>query len=223
MNDRTDNLIPSGRDWVLRPQTLAECPNWQTIWENREYQLRLERTMVGTGPESHPLHRYLAGMSPDRRLEGAVCVCRVSQDDDRLIFVRSRRLGPEVELTELPRGAWAPGDIDAKATALRELREETGLEGAEAREIGVIFPDSGALGSRASVVLAVLDDARCIGANSTVCSDFETDGETEETLCLTSTQIQQGIAAGRIRDGITLSALYLAQTWIRSSGSAQEK
>ena len=85
-------------------------------------------------------------------------------------------------------------------TALRELREETGMACANGKLIGVIYPDTGVLTTRVGVVRACAD-----------CADpsDETDGEVDEARWVDQTQLAQMIRSGELADAMTLAALRL--------------
>ncbi len=64
--------------------------------------------------------------------------------DGKIVMVRQFRVGNEVHTLELPGGVCDPSDPDLMATALRELKEETGYEplpGARCEAIGTSLPN----------------------------------------------------------------------------------
>ena len=75
---------------------------------------------------------------PGRRL-AAVAVIAVPSPDAVLLIRRSERLGdPWSGQVGLPGGGFDPGDVDLLGTAVRETREEVGLELAGAACLGVL-------------------------------------------------------------------------------------
>src|SRR5213592_2314804 len=58
-----------------------------------------------------------------------------------LVMVEQFRHGTETVELEIPGGVMDPEDSSPEATGVRELREETGYEGKNARVIGKIFPN----------------------------------------------------------------------------------
>lgn len=100
---------------------------------------------------------------------------------------------------ELPRGF---GDSDDAATeALRELVEETGLRGSNARCIGTFYPDTGLRDGRVSVVTIEVDDVQPTRPR---------DGEVDRIVWLSSDELVQSIQSGAIDDGLSLAALMLS-------------
>ena len=59
--------------------------------------------------------------------------------DQQLVMVKQFRHGSNTVELEIPGGMMDPGDTDPVATAVRELREETGYEGKNARLLGKIW------------------------------------------------------------------------------------
>ncbi len=61
-------------------------------------------------------------------------------DDRQVVLVRQFRHGVREVTLEIPGGMLDPGETIAEA-ALRELEEETGFAGPQAREIGCVWPN----------------------------------------------------------------------------------
>src|SRR5206468_2426456 len=61
--------------------------------------------------------------------------------DQQLILVEQYRHGSDTVELEIPGGMMDAGDESPEATAVRELREESGYEGEKPRLIGRIFPN----------------------------------------------------------------------------------
>src|ERR1041384_7688331 len=61
--------------------------------------------------------------------------------DQQLVMVEQYRHGSNTVELEIPGGMMDPGETSPVATAVRELREETGYEGENARILGRILPN----------------------------------------------------------------------------------
>lgn len=61
--------------------------------------------------------------------------------DGKIVMVEQYRHGSDTVELEIPGGMMDEGDTDPVASAVRELREETGYEGQNARLIGQTYPN----------------------------------------------------------------------------------
>ncbi|MCC3293470.1 NUDIX hydrolase [Arthrobacter sp. zg-Y411] len=86
------------------------------------------------------------------------------------------------------------------ADGARELREETGLEGSDFRVLGPVWADSSLLAGPAYVLTAAVESKTANGL---------ADGETDGLLWIPLEDMPGLMAAGRIADGLTLSAYAL--------------
>ncbi len=100
------------------------------------------------------------------------------------------------------------GDGDRpEAAAIRELREETGYEGENARVIGQVFPNPAIMNNRCYTVL--VENCRCV-------HPVEWDhGEDLITRLVPSAEVPQLVASGKIRHCIVVAALYAFDLWQR--------
>jgi len=73
--------------------------------------------------------------------------------DQQLVMVEQFRHGSNTVELEIPGGMMDPGDTDPVATAVRELREETGYEGENARLLGKIWSNPAILSNITYTVL----------------------------------------------------------------------
>lgn len=71
---------------------------------------------------------------------------------DEVVLIEQFRHGTEEITVEIPGGTVDPGE-DPLAAGLRELREETGYGGGEARMIGVVTPNPAFMDNRCHTVL----------------------------------------------------------------------
>ena len=73
--------------------------------------------------------------------------------DQQLVMVEQYRHGSNTVELEIPGGMMDPGETDPVATAVRELREETGYEGENARLLGRIWSNPAILSNKTYTVL----------------------------------------------------------------------
>ena len=78
--------------------------------------------------------------------------------ENELIMVEQYRHGSNTVELEVPGGTMDPSDSDPVATAVRELREETGYEGRNARILGQIYPNPAIMSNICYTVL--IEDCR---------------------------------------------------------------
>lgn len=181
----------------------AERVDWVPVWRshNRE-NLRIEHTRRSGNRGDYSVHRVVHGQMIGA---GAVAVA-VHRDQERaqVLLVHQVRIRPGVELWELPRGVADEEDPDLVNTALREMREETGVLGDSGRLLGHIYPDSGLLAAAVGVVLVHVSDPG---------EPHPADGEALAAAWFGVDRLGELVASGQLRDGISLSALLLAGVW----------
>ncbi len=73
--------------------------------------------------------------------------------DNQVVMVHQYRHGTETVELEIPGGMMDPGETDPVATALRELQEETGYTGENARIIGECFANPAIMNNRVHTIL----------------------------------------------------------------------
>jgi ADP-ribose pyrophosphatase len=120
--------------------------------------------------------------------------------DDRIVLVRQFRYGIDGFSLEIPGGVMEPGE-DPVAAGLRELREETGFTGANAKLIGTVHPNPAIQSNRCHFVLVE-------GAAQS--HDFEWDAD--EEIAVTTERVEDTLAlahAGKIFHSLVLNALML--------------
>jgi len=78
--------------------------------------------------------------------------------DQQLVMVEQFRHGSNTVELEIPGGMMDPGETDPVMTAVRELREETGYEGGNARLLGKIWSNPAIMSNHTHTVL--IEDCR---------------------------------------------------------------
>lgn len=127
----------------------------------------------------------------------------------RTVLLRQYRYPTSSDSWELPMGGIDTGETPL-AAALRELREETGLEQPELQQIGQFHPVPGLTPQRVTVFLAKLPES----AIAEMAPPAEAD-EIQSAVRCDFTDALAMSADGRITDGFTLSALFMASLHLR--------
>lgn len=138
------------------------------------------------------------------RHPGAVVIIAVLPDGD-MLFERQYRYGPGHTFLEFPAGKIDPGEAPA-ATAVRELREETGHEADEWIHLGTMHPCIGYSDEHIEIFLA--RGLRHVGAKLD-------DGEFLELTTLSLEAAMSAVWRGELTDAKTLAALIWAQRIFR--------
>lgn len=119
-----------------------------------------------------------------------------------LVLVRQQRHGIEADTLEIPGGMVDPGE-DPTTAALREMREETGYEGAKAEPLGWLHPNPAIQGNRLHMFLA--RDVVRVG-------DPEPDPREEvEVVTVPITMAREMVRTGVISHALVVCALYLLE------------
>jgi 8-oxo-dGTP pyrophosphatase MutT (NUDIX family) len=127
--------------------------------------------------------------------------------DGKLVMVRQYRVGSNTVELEIPGGMMDPHETDPVATAVRELREETGYEGENARLLGKIHSNPAILNNITYTVL--IENCRLKHG-----TEFD-HGEDLTTELLPVTEIPRLVAEEKIGHSLVVVALYHFELWQR--------
>lgn len=129
-----------------------------------------------------------------------------------LVLVRQFRYGQDGFSLEIPGGVIDGGE-DPVAAGLRELQEETGYAGGEARLLGAVHPNPAIQGNRCHLVLAT-------GVERSAETAWDADEELE-TLLVPVEEVYARAYRGEITHALVLDALLLFRpVWEKLRGPA---
>jgi 8-oxo-dGTP pyrophosphatase MutT (NUDIX family) len=120
--------------------------------------------------------------------------------DQQLVMVEQYRHGSDTVELEIPGGMMDADDPSPEVTGTRELREETGYEGQNARVIGKIFPNPAIMSNTCYTIM--VENCRCVHP---VQWD---DSEELITRLVPLAEFPKLIAAGKILHSLVVVALY---------------
>ena len=127
--------------------------------------------------------------------------------DQKLVMVEQYRHGSNTVELEIPGGMMDADETDPVATAVRELREETGYEGDNARLLGRIHSNPAILNNVTHTVLI---------ENCRLKHGVEFDhGEDLETRLVPVAEIPKLVADEKIGHPLVVVALYYFELWQR--------
>jgi 8-oxo-dGTP pyrophosphatase MutT (NUDIX family) len=127
--------------------------------------------------------------------------------DRQLVMIEQYRHGSDSIELEVPGGMLDPHESDPVTGAVRELREETGFTGSNARIIGEMFPNAAIMSNRCHTVLVE-------NASLTHSTDFDPSEDIRVRL-VPLDQVPHLVASGQIRHAIVLAALHHLDLWQR--------
>ena len=127
--------------------------------------------------------------------------------EQQLVMIEQYRHGSNTIELEIPGGVTDAKDTSPLETGLRELREETGHEGENAKIIGQILPNPAIMSNTCFTVM--VDNSRCIHP-----VEFD-HGEDIITRLVPVSEIPGLVAGGRIRHSLVVVALYHFDLWQR--------
>jgi ADP-ribose pyrophosphatase len=131
--------------------------------------------------------------------------------DQQLVMIDQFRVGSDTVELEIPGGLMDPGENPVEA-AVRELREETGYEGENARVLGRIFPNPAIQSNTCYTVL--VENCRCVHP-----VEFDA-GEDLQTKLVPVAEASKLVAAGRIQHALVVVGLYYFDLWHRGLKTA---
>jgi 8-oxo-dGTP pyrophosphatase MutT (NUDIX family) len=125
--------------------------------------------------------------------------------DQQLVMVEQYRHGSDTVELEIPGGMIDGTDASPEATGQRELREETGYEGANPQIIGQVFPNPAIMSNVCYTVM--LDNCHC---RHSVQFDHSED---LVTRLVPLGEIAKLVSTGKIRHCLVVAALYHFELW----------
>ncbi|MGA3284449.1 MAG: NUDIX hydrolase [Verrucomicrobiota bacterium] len=127
--------------------------------------------------------------------------------DRQLVMIEQFRHGSNTVELEIPGGMMDPGETAPVTTAVRELREETGYEGENARVLGRIWSNPAILSNKTYTVLI---------ENCRLKHDVDWDhGEDLVTRLMPVAEIPKLVADEKIGHSLVVVALYHFDLWQR--------
>jgi 8-oxo-dGTP pyrophosphatase MutT (NUDIX family) len=135
--------------------------------------------------------------------------------DNHLAMVEQYRHGTNTVELEIPGGMVDCNDASPVAAGVRELREETGYEGENARLIGKVFPNPAIQSNTCYTVM--IENCRLRHP-----VDFD-HGEDLITRLVPVSDIPHLVAAGKIKHSLVVVALYYFELWQRGLNKSPEE
>lgn len=168
------------------------------IGDFRIFKLRSDRSI---SPRTGKEHDFFVLDCP-----GWVNVIAVTPDQN-LVMVDQFRHGSNTVELEIPGGVMDAGETDPVATGVRELREETGYEGENARVLGKILANPAILTNTCYTVL--IENCRLKHELQLDC------GEDLATRLVPVADIPRLVAEEKIQHSLVVVALYHFDLWKR--------
>ncbi|MCX8108468.1 MAG: NUDIX hydrolase [Verrucomicrobiae bacterium] len=165
----------------------------------RVFKVRRDRK---TSPRTGATHDLYVLDCPDW-----VNVVAVTPENELVLIEQYRHGSNTVEL-EIPGGVIDTSDASPIAAGLRELREETGFEGHNARVLSCILPNPAIITNRCYTILV----ENCVKTHPV---SFD-QGEDIITRLVPWKEIPRAVASGQIRHSLVIVALYQFDLWLRN-------
>ena len=169
---------------------------WQELQsaEKGNFRIFSVRSKVCVSPRTGANHEFYVLNSPNW-----VNVVALT-DDGRMLFVEQYRQGTNTVELELPGGIIDKEDASPVAAGVRELREETGFEGQNARIIGEVFANPAFMNN--TVYTVMVENCRMTSK-----TDFDS-GEDLSTRLIPVGDVPSLITGGTIKHSLIVAALY---------------
>ncbi|MBL9127993.1 MAG: NUDIX hydrolase [Verrucomicrobiales bacterium] len=130
--------------------------------------------------------------------------------DGQAVLVEQFRHGTESVDLEIPGGVMDPTDASPVATAIRELREETGYSGRNARVLGTIAPNPAIQSNTCHTVL--IEDCELSGSVA-----FDPAEDIRTRLCPVD-ELKTLVARGKVRHSLVAVAIFHLELWRQGGG-----
>ncbi len=130
-------------------------------------------------------------------------------DDGHIILVEQYRFGAGILSLEFPAGILEPGENPAEG-GVRELREETGYDSADAQTVGFVYANPALQDNRQHAVLA----RGC----RRVAAPHQDEGEDVHLRLVTPDELRALIRDGTIRHALALATWFLVQEHLADGG-----
>lgn len=127
--------------------------------------------------------------------------------DRQVVMVEQYRHGSNTVELEIPGGLMDPEDVRPELTAERELREETGYAGENARLLGQVYANPAIMSNTCFTV--IVENCRCVHP-----VQFD-HGEDLITRLVSADEIPGLVASGKIQHPMVVTGLFFFDLWLR--------